>query len=59
VPSSSVTEKSFRLSIASPSVSPRLMRPKPSPRSARSSPSSDIISEAMRRAQAFQSASRG
>src|SRR6478736_464263 len=46
VPSSSVTERSFRLSIASPSVSPRLIRPMPSPRSARSSPSSDIIGEA-------------
>ena len=31
VPSSSVTERSSRLSIASPSVSPRLMRPMPSP----------------------------
>src|SRR5882757_434254 len=58
VPSSSVTDRSFRLSMVLPLVSPRWMRPIPSPSSARSSPSSDIISEAMRRAQAFQSAPR-
>src|ERR1700726_1178750 len=49
-PSSSVTDRFCRLRMASPSVSPRLMRPMPSPRSARSSPSSDNIKEAMRRA---------
>ena len=60
VPSSSVTDRS--LAAAAPRLSPslvRLMRPTPSPLSARSSPSSDTISEAARRADAVQSASRG
>ena len=58
VPSSSATEKLISF-IAASSVSPRAMRLKPSPVSAFSSASSDTISEAIRRADAFQSASRG
>src|SRR5262249_9560642 len=58
LPPSSVTER-FRRRSAMPSVSPCVIRPVPSSRSASSRRSGDTSSEPSRRADAAQSASRG